>query len=108
MGLSTDVAAMNTAADHVTQVNEQLQGTINNLRTRCEGAAGNWEGGAAVKFQDLIVRYNDASNRMRESLVTISDQIRQNGKGYDESDQANQDAITQAGASGGLDIPTIL
>ncbi|MCX5043931.1 WXG100 family type VII secretion target [Aldersonia sp. NBC_00410] len=109
MGVTTDVAAMEAAANHVETVNGQLDGLIRSLKSRCEGAAGNfWEGGASVQFQSLMTRYDDASKRLHQSLDTISQQIRANGKGYDSTEQANQDAIHSAGASGQLDIPTIL
>jgi WXG100 family type VII secretion target len=100
---------MEAAANHVETVNGQLDGTIRSLKSRCEGAAGNfWEGGASVQFQSLMNRYDEASKRLHTSLDTIAQQIRDNGKGYDAAEQANQDAISNAGASGQLDIPTIL
>ncbi|WP_245672696.1 WXG100 family type VII secretion target [Aldersonia kunmingensis] len=108
MGVTTDVAAMEAAASHVETVNGQLDATIRGLKARCEGSAGNWEGGAATQFQNLMVRYEEASKRLHTSLDTIASQIRANGKGYDAAEQANQDAISQAGASGALDITTIL
>jgi hypothetical protein len=51
-----------------------------------------------------MVRYNDASRRMQDSLAEIAVKIRENGKGYDAAEQANQDAIHSAGASGSLDL----
>ena len=109
MGVTTDVAAMEAAASHVETVNGQLDATIRSLKSRCEGAAGNfWEGGASVQFQSLMTRYDEAAKRLQSSLDTISQQIRANGKGYDSTEQANQDAISHAGASGSLDIPTII
>ncbi len=107
-GVITDVGAMQAAAGHVRTVNDSLAGTIRSLGDRCQGAAGSWEGGAAVQFQSLMQRYNDASAKMQQSLSVIADKIEQNGKGYDATEQSHQDAINSAGQSGSLDLPPII
>lgn len=103
-GVVTDVGQMEVAANHVQTVNSQLQGTINSLKGRCEESSSAWQGGAQTAFMNLMARYGDASRRMQESLDEIAVKIRENGKGYDAAEQANQDAIHAAGASGSLDI----
>ncbi|WP_072687336.1 WXG100 family type VII secretion target [Rhodococcus marinonascens] len=103
-GVVTDVGQMEAAANHVETVNAQLQSTINGLKGRCEESSSAWAGGAQNAFQALMVRYADASRRQQESLADIAVKIRENGKGYDAAEQANQDAIHSAGNSGSLDI----
>ncbi|MEV0945860.1 WXG100 family type VII secretion target [Rhodococcus sp. NPDC049939] len=102
--LETDVQQMEAAVNHVETVNSQLQGAISRLKTRCDESAASWQGGAQKAFMDLMVRYGDASSRMHASLDEIAMKIRENKKGYDATEQANQDAIHAAGASGSLNL----
>ena len=103
-GVITDFAAMNTAASHVDNVNAALTTTINQLKGQCEGARPAFQGGAGDQFQILMTRYQESSNKLHQALAEIAVKIRENGKGYDAAEQANQDAILAAGNSGSLDI----
>ncbi|NLG54979.1 MAG: WXG100 family type VII secretion target [Rhodococcus sp.] len=98
----TDVAAMEASAGHVESINDQIQGRMNSLKGRVESATAFWQGGSSKAFQDLMERFAAASQKHQAALADIADKIRQSGKGYDEAEQANQAAISQAGASGSL------
>lgn len=107
-GVITDVAAMNAAAGHVEQVNGSLHSIIGALAAEAQGAQPFFKGGAGNEFQNLMNRYNDASKRLNDALAEIAVKIRENGKGYDNAEQTNRDAIVQAGNSGSLDIGQIV
>ncbi|EOM74647.1 esx cluster CFP-10 protein [Rhodococcus rhodnii LMG 5362] len=90
---------MEASAGHVEDVNAQLQGIISSLRGRVEGSRASWQGGAQVAFQTLMTNYDDASRRLQETLQSIADRIRENGKGYDAAEQENLQAINSVGSS---------
>ena len=110
-GVVTDVAAMQAAANHVESVNgelHQLLGSspgesevvelLGGLRNEVEGSRVSWEGEAQASFQALMLRYDDASRRLHERLGNIAELIRQNGRGYDTT---NQDFTSTLG---GVDV----
>ncbi|QXQ14623.1 WXG100 family type VII secretion target [Skermania piniformis] len=97
-GVVTDVAAMQAAANHVESVNGELHQLLGGLRNEVEGSRVSWEGEAQASFQALMLRYDDASRRLHERLGNIAELIRQNGRGYDTT---NQDFTSTLG---GVDV----
>ncbi|MEU4312650.1 WXG100 family type VII secretion target [Nocardia sp. NPDC024068] len=100
--VTTDVAAMEAAAKHVENVNSQLQTEIGNVRNIVAGSAGNWEGAAAVTFRKVMDDYDTQSRKLHDVLAEIGTLIRENGKGYTATEQANQDALAALGGSSEL------
>lgn len=100
--VTTDVAAMETAAKHVENVNSQLQTELGNVRNIVAGSAGNWEGSAAGTFRKVMDDYDLQSRKLHDVLAEIGTLIRENGKGYSATEQANQDALSSLGASSEL------
>jgi len=108
MAISVESSAVQAAAGHVDNVNAQLTATMNRLKAECEHAKGNFfDGGAGNQFQLLMNRYQDAQNKISQALGDIANGIRQNGKGYDATEQEVLQNVHSAGASGALDIPTM-
>lgn len=97
-----DFGAMEASAKHVETVNGQLATELGTIRSLVEGSQGNWEGAAAGSFRKVMDDYKNASDRLHAALQEIADAIRENGKGFDASEQQNQDSILKAGASGDL------
>ncbi|MFI6312560.1 WXG100 family type VII secretion target [Nocardia fusca] len=100
--VTTDFAAMETAAKHVETVNSALVSELGNVRNLVAGTQGNWTGSAAGTFRKVMDDYDFQSKKLNDVLVEIAGLIRENGKGYTATEQANQDAINAAGASGDL------
>ncbi len=99
-GVITDVGAMQAAAGHVESVNGELQQLLSGLRGEVEGSRASWEGEAQVSFQSLMQRYDDASRRLHEKLQNIADLIRQNGRGYDTTNQDFTSTLGNVGVGG--------
>lgn len=97
--VTTDVAAMETAAKHVETVNDSLQTELGNVRNIVAGSQGNWEGTAALAFRRIMDDYDRQTRALHDVLGEIAVLIRENGKGYTQAEQANQDAINALGAS---------
>ncbi|MBJ8338610.1 MULTISPECIES: WXG100 family type VII secretion target [Antrihabitans] len=101
-GVITDVGAMEAAAGHVETVNGQMQRYIADVRAQAESSGAAWKGDAGTAFRLLMTQYDEASVKIQRSLQTIADRIRENGKGYDVAEQANQEQIHSTGASSQL------
>lgn len=109
MAIRVDPEAVRRSAEHVDKVNDQMGAIMRSLKTRCEGAQGNFfDGGAAVQFQQLMERYNGATLKCHQALRDIAEGIRQNGKGYDAAEQTVLETVNAVQNATGLDIPTII
>lgn len=100
--VTTDLAAMEVAAKHVETVNGQLQSELGNVRNIVAGSQGEWKGGAAATFVKVMADYDDQSKKLHNVLAEIATLIRENGKGYTEAEQANQEAFHNSGLSSDL------
>ncbi|WP_459549347.1 WXG100 family type VII secretion target [Nocardia sp. X0981] len=100
--VTTDLAAMETAAKHVETVNSQLQGELGNVRNIVASSEGAWKGGAAATFLKVMADYDSQSKKLHDVLAEIAVLIRENGKGYTEAEQANQEAFHNSGLSSDL------
>ncbi|NLU81764.1 WXG100 family type VII secretion target [Rhodococcus sp. HNM0569] len=94
--------AIAAASGHVTNVRDQLDGEIRNVRDACESSRAFWEGEAAAAFTSLMERYDNASRKQHEALSEIAEKIKDSGRGYSDADQQNLTSIHQAGNSGSL------
>lgn len=103
-GVIADVAAMQAAAGHVESVNGELERLLRRLRGEAEDSRASWEGEAQVAFQSLMQRYDDASLRLHQRLQTIADLIRQNGRGYDTTNQDFTSTLGNVGGGGSLNL----
>ncbi|MBO0882787.1 MAG: WXG100 family type VII secretion target [Mycobacterium sp.] len=93
---------MEASAKHVEDVNGQLGAELSMVRNLVEGARENWEGAAHGSFQRVMGDYDGASKRLHDVLAEIATLIRENGRGYDQSEREHEDSINRAGASGEL------
>ncbi|MCM6776134.1 WXG100 family type VII secretion target [Nocardia sp. CDC159] len=105
--VTTDFAQMEASAKHVEDVNSQLQAEL----TRIQGAvdsAVHWKGDASGAFHGVMVEFQEASKRLNNTLQDIAGAIRQSGIGYTNAEEAIQQSIMKAGASGDLGAPSSL
>src|SRR5216683_683399 len=54
----TELGAMQTAAQHVFDVNAQIQSQLSSLQSRLDPLMGTWQGSAATSFQVLKERWH--------------------------------------------------
>lgn len=101
---TTDASTMQQAAARVDQVNADVQGEVSRLGQTIEQMAPAWAGGSKVAFDDLMVRWNDSSLKLREALDSIAENIRANASSFDEADLTNADAFQRIGGAGLLNL----
>jgi WXG100 family type VII secretion target len=90
----TDVATMQTASQHVYEVNEQIQAQLSSLMARLEPLAAAWRGDASVSFQNLKAQYSDAATRLNGALRGIGDSLVANTGNYASTEETNRSGFT--------------
>lgn len=94
-GFKTELPTMQAAAQHVYDVNAQIQGQLTSLLTRLEPLAGAWQGSAAGSFTTLKQRWHDEATKLNALLREIGDGLQRTHGNYATSEQANTDGFTR-------------
>lgn len=81
-GFGTTPEEMQRAAQHVGQVNDQVQSQLATLRNQLGPLAGAWRGEAATAFQGLMVRWDTDARALNEALRGIGETIQGSGSAY--------------------------
>ncbi len=97
----TDVPTMDLAANHVFEVNEQVQSELAGLLRRLDPLMSAWQGSAAASFHQLKDRWHDNATKLNQALRTIGEGLVQAGQNYASSEDANQQGFT--GVAGTLE-----
>ncbi|WP_137876690.1 WXG100 family type VII secretion target [Rhodococcus sp. Q] len=97
-----ETGTMESAAAHVKEVSDGIDGLQRGLQQRLTAVEGAWGGTARKTFDGLIASWDDSARRLNQSLVAISENIRTNGNTFTEAQDAHVAALNNAGAS--LDI----
>jgi WXG100 family type VII secretion target len=96
----TQVPTMDVAAQHVFEVNDQIQATLTNLLNRLEPLMSTWQGSAAGSFHVLKQRWVDNAGKLNEALRGIGDGIVANSTTYASTEDTNTTGFT--GMAGNL------
>ncbi|QNE88955.1 WXG100 family type VII secretion target [Corynebacterium incognita] len=96
----TEADVMRQAAQHVDDTNDNVQAELNRLERTVEGLRSNWEGNAQVAFNNLMLRYNDNERKLKEALTSISDNIRDNARNFENVEAENEDIFKNVGTEG--------
>ena len=91
----TTTEEMQRAAQHVLQVNEQVQGRLAGLRGQLEPLAGAWRGEAATAFQQLMIRWDADARNLNEALRGIGEAISGSGRNYQQAEEAHTQSMSQ-------------
>lgn len=93
----TQTETMRQAAQHVADVNQQIQGRLSSLRGQLAPLEGTWRGEASLAFQQLMVRWNDDATRINRSLQAIGEAVRASGADYRATEQDNAARVSTIG-----------
>lgn len=96
----TQVPTMDVAAQHVFEVNDQIQSTLSNLLNRLEPLMSTWQGSAAGSFHTLKQRWVDNAAKLNDSLRGIGDGLVANSTQYATTEETNTAGFT--GMTGNL------
>jgi WXG100 family type VII secretion target len=68
---------MQAAAQHVDEVNGQIQSQLTSLLDRLEPLQGAWKGEGATSFNALIERWHQDASQLNSVLQTIGERLSQ-------------------------------
>jgi WXG100 family type VII secretion target len=85
----TEMATMKTTANHVRDVNTQIDSSLRSLLSKLEALYSTWQGQGASSFHVLKDRWNDSTNRLNKSLEGISIAIDKTADQYRQSEEAS-------------------
>lgn len=97
--IGADLGTMHGAAQHVRDVNQQIQTELSSLMGRLDPLTSTWKGQAAVAFHRLRARWNDDAVKLNDALSHIASAIEASKTTYQTRDQAgeqNMSAIASA------------
>jgi WXG100 family type VII secretion target len=83
-GLRTGISTMDTAAQHVDDVNQQVQSRLRTLQGQVEQAMAGWKGSGSASWRSLMNRYDADAQQLNTALQTIAVRMRDNRKGYQQ------------------------
>lgn len=84
-------AVVTEAAKDIATTRDDLQGDIDNLRTRLESLNGQWEGSGGNAFRGAIRAWENTARRVMEAMTTFE----QNLMGSESTYTNTEDAVTQ-------------
>lgn len=93
-----ELATMQAAAQHVRDVNAQIQSQLSSLLARLDPLMGTWQGSAATSFQTLKERWHQDATQLNSALHSIGDGLARSQSGYaatEEGTQQNFSSITR-------------
>ena len=96
----TQADVMIATAGKVDNTNDEVQGELTRLQGVVDSVRGSWVGQAQVSFDDLMQRYNTSAQQLREALTSISDNIRDNARHFDDVEATNAQAFSNVGGAG--------
>ena len=82
-----ELPTMMAAANHVEEVNAGIAAQLSNLMQRLDPLAQTWQGQAAASFMALKERWMDDAGKLNQSLLGISEKLRESGKSYGQSEE---------------------
>ncbi|MGH3329610.1 MAG: WXG100 family type VII secretion target [Streptomycetales bacterium] len=90
----TELPTMQAASQHVYEVNEQIQSQLSGLLSRLEPLASQWQGEAAMSFQQLKQRWHENATKLNTALRGIGDGMVANTANYQAAEDENRQGFT--------------
>ena len=89
-----DLSDMQSAAQHVNEVNAQIQSQLSNLLARLDPLASTWQGGAATSFQVLKDRWHQDATQLNAALRAIGEGLAKSHSAYRATEEGTQQSFT--------------
>jgi WXG100 family type VII secretion target len=89
-----ELATMQAAAQHVYDVNAQIQSQLGNLLARLDPLMGAWQGSAATSFQSLKERWHQDATQLNSALRAIGDGLVKAHANYESTEDSSRQGFT--------------
>jgi WXG100 family type VII secretion target len=90
----TELPEMQSASQHVYDVNGQIQSELSSLLARLEPLMSTWQGEAATSFQTLKERWHQDATQLNAALRGIGDGIKQAHGNYQSVEEQTHQSMT--------------
>ena len=87
-GFRTGSAELKTAAGQMMDTNELLMDNGRRLAQAVDAVAGQWEGQAAVAFNNLMTAYSNDFTKLNTALSSIAEQVTGSADLYQQQEEA--------------------
>jgi WXG100 family type VII secretion target len=91
----TETAQMGTAANHVREVNANIDTSLKALLGKLESLYSTWAGQGASSFHVLKERWIDSANKLNQSLDGIATALDQTRTQYEQSEEQSKTDFTR-------------
>ena len=85
---------MHVAAQHVYDVNSQIQSQLSNLLARLDPLMGTWQGSAATSFHALKDRWHQDATQLNAALRAIGEGLVKVQGNYQATEDTSQQSFT--------------
>jgi WXG100 family type VII secretion target len=89
-----ELSTMQVAAQHVYEVNAQIQSQLSNLLARLDPLMSTWQGSAATSFQVLKDRWHQDALHLNQALKGIGDGLVKVHGNYQATEETSQQSFT--------------
>jgi WXG100 family type VII secretion target len=93
-GFQTTPEQLTAAAAACETTAANVEVALGQLKSYVVGTEQWWQGIASTAFQELMVRYDMNSQKLREVLTEIAVRLRNNAANYGDGEQANLTTVT--------------
>jgi WXG100 family type VII secretion target len=88
---------MNSFANRIGEVNQQVQGEIGRLNSLVEQIAAGWQGQAAEAYKQMQQRFNEDANALNKVLDEIKQAIEATTKAYAATEEEQRSSVGRIG-----------
>lgn len=88
-------AEMQAGAQHINEVDDQINGLLSSLRGQLAPLPSIWRGQASTAFVNLMARYDASSAKISEALKAIADQVRASNTTYMAEEDTHSASLSQ-------------
>ena len=89
-----DLSTMHVAAQHVYDVNAQIQSQLSNLLARLDPLMSTWQGSAAPSFLVLRDRWHQDATQLNAALKAIGDGLVKVHGNYEATEDSTKQSFT--------------
>ncbi|EMD22616.1 WXG100 family type VII secretion target [Amycolatopsis azurea] len=101
-GFQGSVEQFTQSEKRVTEVRVSMDQNLSKLRDNIEATRAGWTGDAALAFNNVMKRFDEAGRGLNQALQNIGELLEQAGSKYNASEQQQQELINSVNKGFGV------
>ena len=98
-GFGTELDQMRTSAQHVYEVNDEVQAELSQLGSALDSLLGQWRGDAAASFGNVRMRWDSEARTLNEALRGIGETLMAGHTDYSARQQSQSETFGRIGGT---------